>query len=129
MLSKEYVALTGTIFHFLCLLKASPFDWNYKSNRIKVTSQSMKDFLWTKILTIAIGICLVFRAVDLQLKGDKHSFFVVYCFVLVYFLYAILTLIILTYTRDICNLYNAMTDYFFEIQSKCKQQAHCNLNL
>jgi len=121
MLTKEFFALTGNLFHFLCLLKASPFDWNYKSNRMKTTPKSIRDFLWTKVLATAIGMSLVFRAVDCKLKGDNHNFFVVYCFVLVYLLYAIVTLIIVTYTKDICILYNAMLDYFFELQSKFTQ--------
>jgi len=119
MLTNGFVTLSGNIFHFLCLLKTSPFDWNFSTNRIEITQKSIKHSLWTKLLSATMGIFLVFRTAESKQKGDTNNFLIAYIALLAFILYVIITSIIVIYTKDICILFNAMTDYFFKLQSKC----------
>jgi len=119
MLTNGFVTLSGNIFHFLCLLKTSPFDWNFSTNQIEITQKSIKHSLWTKLLSATMGIFLVFRAVESKQKRDANKFFIVYIALLAFILYVIITPIIVIYTKDICILLNVMTDYFVKLQSKC----------
>jgi len=118
MLTNGFVTLSGNIFHFLCLLKTSPFDWNFSTNRIEITQKSIKHSLWTKLLSATMGIFFVFRTVESKQRKDTNNFLIAYIALLGFILYVIITSVIVMYTKEICTLFNATKDFVVKLQSK-----------
>jgi len=117
MLTKKFMTLTGHTFHYLCRGWASPFDWNFKLQRLILTSVNLNHFILTRLITSLLGVFMTVRTIHCKLNKD-NNLFLVYTFVLMFLMNGVLTIVLIVYAKDVCVLYNALLDYYARLRSK-----------